>query len=451
MMLVFQCQRGIMINLRPYQKDAIEAIKETFKTEKRQYVEMPTGAGKTITFLSYASQNHKRILVIVPSKELLNQVYQTSLLFYHKNEISRKGNEFDELPQMIHICIINSVRDKYLDFINGQYFDLVIIDEAHHVQANSYKRLIESMVFSPKFLGVTATPDRADGQFIDEILYNKSFSIGIEQLINEGHLCDIEGYIVKTDIDLSDVDSHNGDFSIGHLYKKLATDTRNNLIVDICKNQMQDRKKLVFCINVKHAIEISNLLNEKGISSKAIYGKMKEDERQSILKAFRLGEITCLCNCQLLTEGFDEPSIDGIILARPTRSKALFIQMIGRGLRTSLGKENCKIIDIVDNHRQLAGFTSLLDNHKWPEIVSFKSLKDIKDHIHKHQIESIETKIERIDFFNLNYLDDLEILDCQNEYLEKNQLKYYGNLSFDEASFLIWHNELKKEYNNGIN
>src|SRR4030095_2111296 len=159
-----------MIKLRPYQEEAINSIAWHFEIAERQYIEMPTGSGKTVTFLSYAKEYHERILILVPSKELLNQVYETALLFYDKRKLSRQGNGFTERISTVHICIINSIRGKYLEFISGQYFDLVIIDEAHHVQSESYKRLINSMVFAPKFLGVTAKPDRLDGQLIKDLL-----------------------------------------------------------------------------------------------------------------------------------------------------------------------------------------------------------------------------------------------------------------------------------------
>lgn len=438
-----------MINLRPYQLEAIESIKQRFKGLERQYVEMPTGSGKTVTFLSYASQNHKRILIVVPSKELLKQIFETALLFYHKSEISRKGDKHDEPVGKIHICIINSLRGDYLEHINDQYFDLIIIDEAHHSHAASYKKVIEGSAFAPKILGVTATPDRADGQVLSKILHSCSFKLEIESLITEGWLSDIEGFSVKTNIDISNVDDHNGDFSINQLYKKLCKDDRNKMIIDLCKKHMTDRKNLVFCINIDHSKKISNLLNDSGVSAMHIDGSMKETERHSILTAFREGHISTLCNCQLLTEGFDEPSIDGIILARPTRSRALFTQMIGRGLRLSPGKTNCKIIDIVDNHKNLSGFNNLLIDVKYPEMNSFKSIKEIRDHIGKEMIKVTEFTIERSDLLKFHRVDDIFATDSMHDYLDNNQIKYFEPLSFNEGSFLIWFNELKKEYANG--
>lgn len=439
-----------MIKLRPYQNAAIKAIQEKFNNGyRKQYVVMPTGSGKTVTFLKYASENHERIMIVVPSIELMRQVYESALLFWDKNQISRKGDRFNEVPNVIHICIIHSIRGDYLDFITGQYFDLVIIDEAHHSCSASYKRLIKQMVFAPKFLGFTATPDRLDGEMLSEVLETCSYKIEISEMIDKGFLCDVEGFSVKTNIDMSDIDDHNGDFSIVQLYKKLSTEKRNNLILDICKDEMKDRKVLIFCINIHHSKIIRNLINDHGISCAHIDGTMNDKERNSVLSSFRNGDVSCLCNCQLLTEGFDEPSIDGIILARPTRSRGLFLQMIGRGLRISNGKTNCKIIDIVDNHKNTISFNDIETEERFRPIERFKSLKDIREHIGCERLEQAEFYIERADFFDQRGIYEKQATASMTEYLEQEKIYYQHPISFDEASFLIWHNELKKEYHNG--
>lgn len=444
-----ECYYEGMVKLRPYQKEAIECIRKTFETDFRQYIEMPTGSGKTITFLQYAKTYHKRILVIVPSKQIMKQVVNSALKFWEPWEISQKGDGKDENICKLHVCIINSIRAKYLTKLAKNPFDLIIIDEAHHVQSESYKRFIKEhmhYVKDPKILGCTATPDRLDGKLLKSILYICSFKIEIEDLIDEGFLCDIEGFSVKTKIDLSDIDSHNSDFSLRQLYKKLCTENRNNMIVDLCKNEMVGRKVLIFCINVDHSKKINQMLIESGISSRHIDGKMDKMARESIFHSFRRGYTSVICNCQLLTEGFDEPSIDGIILARPTLSRSLFMQMIGRGLRSFKGKENCKIIDIVDNHKNLSGFNSILDDVYFPELTSFSSIKDIKDHIAKEKLKVTEFSIERVNLFKQKAIEEIEALPCMIEYLEINQIPFFHPVSFDEASFIIWMDKLRKEF-----
>jgi len=439
-----------MINLREYQSSAIDSIRNGFTTDFRQYIEMPTGSGKTVTFLTYAHRNHQRILIIVPSREILKQIYQTCLVFYEKNNISRKGDRYNEEIQNVHICIINSLKGFYLDNLINRNFDLIIIDEAHHAQSKSYITFINKRcaVFpNQKILGVTATPDRLDGKFLNEILYKCSFKLEIEDLIEKKHLSEVEGFSLKSKIDISELAHNNGDFNLSHLFKKLCVDSRNKMILNLCQNEMQERKTLIFCINIEHSKIISKILNENGISSSHIDGSMKPDKRFSILSSFRNGEISVLTNCQLLIEGFDEPSIDGIILARPTKSRSLFLQMIGRGLRINPGKINCKIIDIVDNHKSLSGFNSLITDSIYPELTSFRSIKDIRNHINDENLKLTEITLEKINLFNITTIDE-EATDGMVKYLEDSNIVFFHPISFNEASFLIWHNELKKEYYN---
>lgn len=439
-----------MINLRPFQRDAISAIKNTFLSTDRQFVEMPTGSGKTITFLSYAKTTFKKVLVIVPTKELLKQVYESALNFYDRRNISRKGSGFDERVGDLHIAIIASVRGKYLDILAQKKFDLVVIDEAHHVQAPSYRAFIDRICQEPsgtsiKFLGLTATPNRSDGLFLQEVLGKLSYKLDIQSLINSQHLSDIEGFCIKTKCDLSDIDSHNGDFSIRQLYKRLCVHERNQMIVNICKQEMSLRKTLIFCINIQHSKEICRLLQKENIFSAHIDGSMDDEQRLRILTDFRHGKINFLCNCQLLTEGFDEPSIDGLILARPTRSRALFTQMIGRGLRTFKGKKNCKIIDVVDNHRALAGFNELLGDEFLAPIERFKSVNEIQKHREKEILKINEYKVTRSNLLNINNIENLIPTSSMLKYIEENKIFCPFPLSFDECSFLMWLNELKKE------
>lgn len=432
------------MNLREYQKEAIKCITDTFKNNDRQYVEMPTGSGKTFTFFNYAKTIKGNILIVVPSVEIMTQVYEHSLLFYHYSEVSRKGNRFYEDVRRVHIVIINSCNPKYIEYLSKFKFDLMIIDEAHHSYSPSYKRLIDLSNIK-KILGVTATPNRLDGKLIDEILHLKSFKITIQELIKKKYICELEGYSVRTKINLDDVDDHNGDFNINQLYKKIGTQERNEMILNIYNEKMTDRKTLIFCVNIKHSKEIAKLLNDSGIIARHIDGKMNRIQRSQILSAFKKGQIQVITNCQILTEGFDEPSIDGIILARPTKSRNLFIQMIGRGLRISPGKENCKIIDIVDNHRRTANFTCLIsDNPYLKRIDEFKDLSDIEKHVVRAFDKIIEHEIVRADLLNQMPYDDLQPTEAMEDYLRDNQIEVYGVLSLEEACFLIWKNELKK-------
>jgi superfamily II DNA or RNA helicase len=443
---------GLMIKLKDYQEEALKAIYEGFENEEyKQYIEMPTGSGKTITFLSFIKNRGLPSLIIVPSKELMNQVYETALLFFNKDQISRKGDRFNESFEHIHICIIHSIRDQYFKDLCQQEYDVVVFDECHRAYSNMYKKFIDEITTNflfdfPYILGVTATPDRHDGKMIQDLFHKCSFKIEVGDLIEKKQLSDIEGFTVKTKIDMSTIDDHNGDFNLKELFKVLCTESRNNMIVDICKKEMNGRKILIFCINITHSKIINAKLNSENISSCHIDGTMDFKERKAILSAFHNGEISCLCNCQLLTEGFDEPSIDGIILARPTKSRSLFMQMIGRGLRVFKGKENCKIIDIVDAHKNPIGFNSIYDENFLPQVEKFKNLKEIKDHIKKEQLNITEFTIEKVNLINSKMIMEKQATSSMIMYLENNDIYFQHTLSFDDASFLIWYNELKKRY-----
>ncbi len=445
-----------MIKLRNYQIEAIDKIEEFFTTNNSQYIEMPTGSGKTVTFLHLAQKNFKKVLIIVPSKQLQKQVYDTSLVFFNRQDVSRKGNRYDEEVSKIHICIINSIREKYFQYLCKKEFDLIIIDEAHHTQANSYKNFISKYKKNfpnVKILGVTATPDRLDLKSIKQIIGECSFKIKIEKLIKEKYLADIEGFCVKTNIDISDIHDHNSDFGTSELFKKLNIDSRNNLIISLVKDNMKNRKTLIFCINIEHSKLLNDLINKTGILCAHIDGYMKDDQRNSILNSFRNGEISCVCNCQLLTEGFDEPSIDGIILARPTKSRALFNQMIGRGLRIFPNKQNCKIIDLVDMNKNCMRFNDILEDfHKQNEnIEKFSSINDIISFNEKLHLQNIEYELERTNFIDSSLYKNIESTPSMIEYLKNNKIQFFHPISFDDASFLIWYNELKKEFYNGNN
>lgn len=439
------------MQLRPYQKEAIKTIKSTFTNRQKQYIVMPTGSGKTVTFLSYATESHKKILIVVPNIEIFKQVYETYVNLYGKVGISRKGDSINQEIDNVHVVIINSVKEEYLEKLVNENFDLTIIDEAHHSQSKSYRRLIDALKKKTKILGVTATPDRRDGLLLDEILEYRSFQIEIDQLIKEGYLCDIQGYSVSTHCDLEEVDTHNGDYNLRDLYKKLCNDSRNELIVKSYAKSLTDRKTLIFCVNIDHSKILAKKFIDSGIPCSHIDGKMSQKERNKILEDFRTGKINVLCNCQLLTEGFDEPSIDGIILARPTISRALFIQMIGRGLRSYPGKKDCIIIDMVDNHKKGCSFNSIISTEFNGPILSFSSLNDLKKKHDEIIYRNMEVIIRKADILNFRAIDDEDATEAMIEYLKKNNVKFYEPLSFVEGAFLRFLNELHKEMNNGNN
>jgi hypothetical protein len=167
-------------------------------------------------------------------------------------------------------------------------------------------------------------------------------------MIKGGYLCDIRGISVKTEANLGAVHTRQGDFMTGDLAEVIDNPERNQLIADTYLEHAEGRKAIIFCVDVQHSQHVAATMETNGISCRAVYGDMDIDERRETLAAFEAGEIRVLANCNLLTEGWDSPDLGAVLMARPTKSKVLYIQCVGRGLRTSPGKADCLLIDFAD-------------------------------------------------------------------------------------------------------
>ncbi|MCD6296812.1 MAG: DEAD/DEAH box helicase family protein, partial [Deltaproteobacteria bacterium] len=228
-----------------------------------------------------------------------------------------------------------------------------VVDEAHHATAKTYQRILKYLgVFDPNtrklLVGFTATPKRGDGQGLDAVFQEIVFSRSLPELISEGYLSPVAGYRVETDIDLSRVKTRMGDFVVSHLSQAVNVEQRNHLVVEVFRSRLKERKTLCFCVDVAHAHSLADVFKAEGIPAGAISGDMEGSARTKILNDFSHGRIRVLANCMVLTEGYDEPSVEGIILARPTKSTLLYTQMIGRGTRLHPGQDNVMVVDIVD-------------------------------------------------------------------------------------------------------
>jgi hypothetical protein len=242
-----------------------------------------------------------------------------------------------------------------------EYFKTIVVDEAHHAAAPSYRRILDYFN-SSLTLGVTATPQRSDNtrltDVFDEIVYYKT----IVDLIEEGWLSRIVGYRIKTDTDISEVQTREGDYVSSQLEDTINTPERNAIIVasymEICNNS----KAIAFCAGVQHAHDLATSFQQASIKAEVIVGSTPSEERHQILARFASGETRVLVNVGVLTEGFDEPSVEAIILARPTRSTLLYTQIVGRGTRLFEGKEHCKVLDFADTTKgkKPLGLPSLL-------------------------------------------------------------------------------------------
>jgi len=341
------------VQLRPYQQEALDAMIAAEKAGiAKQLVVLPTGAGKTVLFAQIPSYRNNSLPMLVLA-------HRAELLIQAKSKIENVNNTLNvEIEQaenkagyadvvVASVPTLGRSDSNRIEKYPKDYFKTIIVDEAHHAAAQSYQKILE--YFTPDFLlGVTATPQRSDSvrlvDVFDEIVYYKS----IEDLIKEGWLSPLVGYRVKTDTDISDVEITNGDYKQEQLAEAVDNFNRNTAIVRAFNDLASTKKTVVFAAGVDHARNLASSFAQNGTSVRVILGETPDDERRHTLSKFSSGQVQVIVNVGVLTEGFDEPSIEAIILAKPTRSTLLYTQIVGRGTRLHPGKQHCTIIDIAD-------------------------------------------------------------------------------------------------------
>jgi superfamily II DNA or RNA helicase len=357
------------IALRDYQSDAREAVIDAWRKEKvtRPLVQLPTGTGKTVVFASLARELQAKTLIIAHRDELLRQAQdKVNMVWPEAKTGIVKASENDFKGKNVVIASIQTLsREKRLKQVAGQDFDLCIIDEAHHSCSRTYRDTISYLGFmddDPKrlLLGVTATTKRLDKMGLRNVFQKIVYESSLRTMVKAGYLSDIRGFRTNTGVDLTTVKTSKGDFVEVELSVLVNTPERNERVVESYVEHAIGRKALCFTAGVQHAHDLSHVFNTHGIAAMAISGKTSDNERKEILRAFSAGEIQVLCNCNLLTEGYDEPSIDCILLARPTKSATLYTQMVGRGTRKYPGKSDCVVIDFTDRGHDICALPSLL-------------------------------------------------------------------------------------------
>jgi len=339
--------------LRPYQQEALDAVVTNANNGiTKQLVVLPTGAGKTVIFsqLPIIKPDTLPMLVLAHRSELLEQARSKILdcnpnLTVEIEQAERKAGKVDVV--VASVATLGRNNTPRIEQYPKDYFKSIVIDEAHHAAAPSYRRIID--FFSPDFLlGVTATPQRSDStrliDVFDEIVYYRT----IQDLIQEGWLSPLVGYRVKTSTDISEVEIQNGEYSQSQLEEKIDNPERNAHVVAAYRNLAMDKKALVYASGVRHAQNLAVSFRTSEIKTAVIVGTTPREEREEILAQFATGQISVIVNVGVLTEGFDEPSLEAIIIAKPTRSTLLYTQIVGRGTRLFEGKEHCIIIDIAD-------------------------------------------------------------------------------------------------------
>ena len=413
------------ITLRNYQADCLKAVfKNVYDGITRQLISLPTGTGKTVVFAHLIKKISGHSLILVHRDELLNQAKEKMLIVDPKADIGIIKASRNETKHQIIIASVQTLyRDNRLDMLDGGRFSIIVTDEAHHSVADSYRKIYDRLLIDDKqiHVGVTATANRADKIGLGDVYKKIVFHRSLIEMILAGWLCDLRCMQVRTSISLAKVGVNRGDFNQGELSDVVNTRNRNELIVKAYEERASSRLALCFTVDVAHAENLNKTFNEKGIRSAIISAKTPIEERHEILQDFHKKKIQVLCNCQVLTEGYDEPAVDCIILARPTKSSVLYTQMIGRGTRIFPGKKDCLILDVSDNagRHSVIQLPSLIGiSHKvktdGSETVASMYAKDQKRIADKLDGQGIIT--ENIDIFNSSELvwigvDDRYILE----------------------------------------
>jgi superfamily II DNA or RNA helicase len=332
---------------------------------------MPTGSGKTVTFLTLARDFGGPALVVVHRDELVGQTLRTAARVWPGAAAGVVQGPRDEWRgRDLVVASVQSLHRKRLHSMPPDLFSLLVVDEAHHAAAPTYGAVMGH--FSARFcLGVTATPRRLDGQGLAEWFGEKPlFTYPIRQAIQDGVLVPVSQFAIKTGVSLDGVKTRGGDFAENQLALVVNTAIRNAAVVDAYLQHTADRRAIVFAVNLEHVAALVEAFRQAGVAAASVTGQDPLDLRRRALSAFAAGQFSVLVNCLIATEGFDDPAVDAILMARPTQSQALYVQCVGRGLRRcdATGKRDCLVLDITDNckRHKLVTAASLLGEEREP-------------------------------------------------------------------------------------
>ena len=335
------------MELRPYQQEAKNSVFEQWEKLNKTLVVLPTGCGKTIVFAKVTEEcvrRGKRVLILAHRGELLEQASDKILKATGLRCAVEKAEETC-LGSWYRITVgsVQSLqREKRLAQFDSDYFGAIIIDEAHHCITDGYQKILQHFP-DAKVLGVTATPDRGDMRNLGEYFESLAYEYTLPKAIKEGYLSPIKALTIPLQLDLSGVSMQAGDFKAGEI--ATALDPYLYQIADEMEKYCQDRKTVVFLPLVKTSQKFRDILNEKGFQAAEVNGESRD--RAEVLEDFDHDKYNVLCNSMLLTEGWDCPSVDCVVVLRPTKVRSLYSQMVGRGTRLNPGKEDLLLLDFL--------------------------------------------------------------------------------------------------------
>ena len=339
---------GAVMQLRPYQQEAHDAILDKWKAgADRLLLVLPTGTGKTIVFSAVTRDRvlqGSRVLILAHRGELLEQAADKLVKATNLGSALEKAGS-SSLGSWFRVTVGSvqtMMRENRLKQFPADYFGTIIVDEAHHCISDSYQKVLQHFP-GAKVLGVTATPDRGDmrdlGSYFDQIAYEYT----LPEAIHQGYLCPIKALTIPLSIDISKVEISAGDFKVGEI--GTALDPYLEQIATEMETYCKGKKTVVFLPLVKTSQKFRDILTDHGFSAAEVNGN--SDDRAEVLQDFDAGKYQVLCNSMLLTEGWDCPSVDCIIILRPTKVRSLYSQMVGRGTRLYPGKDHLLLLDFL--------------------------------------------------------------------------------------------------------
>ena len=336
------------MKLRPYQEEARVKVQEEWaKGVKKTLLVLPTGCGKTIVFSKIIEDRVKlgeRVLILAHRGELLDQASDKLFKATGLKTATEKAEQssLDTWYRVTVGSIQTLQREKRLNLFDSEHFDTIIIDEAHHCISDSYQKVLEHFD-NANVLGVTATPDRGDRKNLGSYFESLAYEYKLPTAIREGYLSKIKALTIPLKLDLSKVSMQSGDFKASEVSS--ALDPYLEQIAEEMVKHCKDKKTVVFLPLVATSKKFRDILNEKGFKAAEVNGESKD--RAEILEDFESDKYNVLCNSMLLTEGWDCPSVDCVVVLRSTKVRALYSQMIGRGTRLAPNKDHLLVLDFL--------------------------------------------------------------------------------------------------------
>jgi superfamily II DNA or RNA helicase len=400
-----------VVELRPYQKQKIQEIYSAWQNHRSVMLQMPTGTGKTVLFNQIVKDElakNSRLLIVAHRKELIDQNVARLWLDFGIRAGTIMANVRADLSLPVQVASIQTLNRRDYPDLNPS---TVIIDEAHHVPAKSYRKLWDDYPDS-KFLGVTATPIRLSGEGFNDLFDALIVSNSISEFIQDGYLAKIK-YIGRSstlpNLDLSDIDIIGGDYDAEQLSQKMCQDSVMANLIQSYLDHAKGKKMIVFAVTIEHSKSIAERYLAKGFTAAHIDADTSREKRNEIINKFRFGEIQILSNVGIISEGFDVPDCEVVQLARPTKSLAMYLQQVGRCMRPSKSKPYCIVLDNVGLYEE---FGSPKSHREWSLNASPKTKPDDVDgdgeqRLPREPLEEIDETLVVLEDVEMNTVDEL--------------------------------------------